>query len=74
MITQYYSSDWAMEYRVTIPATRAHENLNEIFEWAKENNLGSITRESLEWIHSVGSFIAGVPTRELALEFVLRFG
>ena len=74
MITQWYNPDWNMEYRISITADRAWANLDEIFEWAKANSQGSITRGDMEWIYHVGTFTVGISTHELALEFVLRFG
>lgn len=74
MITQYYNPDWDLEWRVTIPARRAWENMDAIFAWAKEYNLKSFTRGDAEWLFHEGEFIVGVPTQELALEFQLRFG
>ena len=74
MITGHSQGDYGWEYYITIPSEQAWKNMNEIFAWAKEQNISPINRGDMDWIHHTGLFVAGVPTEDLAMEFLLRFG
>ena len=77
MITAFFTSNYDMEYHVTLKDWEtAHRRLDEMLHWAKENH---IRDHITNFIISLGGFAdnepftIAVPTRELAMEFVLRF-